>query len=59
MLNEAVHYVVYDPFHERWGEARAKYLVPQLELMFNGKQDAETAIANCIEPINKMLQEKE
>lgn len=58
MLNEAVKYVVYDPFHEKWLEARAKYVIPQLELLFNGKQSAQEAVDKFIEPVNSMLQEK-
>ncbi|MFC1809322.1 ABC transporter substrate-binding protein [Candidatus Omnitrophota bacterium] len=55
MLNEAVQYVVYDPFHEKWIEARAKYIIPELELLFNGKQNAATAVSKFIDPVNKTL----
>ncbi|MBN1493809.1 MAG: sugar ABC transporter substrate-binding protein [Candidatus Omnitrophica bacterium] len=57
MLNEAVKYVVYDPFHVKWIEARAKYIIPELELLFNGKQDARTAVSKFIDNVNNMLQE--
>ena len=41
MLNEAVKYIVFDPFHPRWREIQDKYLVPALELVFTGKKTAE------------------
>jgi len=59
MLNEAVKYVVYDPFHVIWNEARAKYIIPELELLFNGKQDARTTVANFTAKVNQMLQQSE
>jgi multiple sugar transport system substrate-binding protein len=58
MLNEAVKHVVYDPFHVIWNEARAKYIIPELELLFNGKEDARTAVSKFTGKVNKMLQEQ-
>jgi len=40
MLNEAVKYIVFSPFHPRWREIEEKYLVPKLDLIFNGKKNS-------------------
>lgn len=56
MLNEAVKYIVFDPFHPKWREIEARYLLPSFELVFTGKKTAEEA-AKKIEPqINAALQ---
>ena len=49
MLNEAVKYIVFDPFHPKWREIEAKFLLPTFELVFTGKKTAEQA-AHELEP---------
>ena len=41
MLNEAVKYVVYSPFHVKWREINELYLIPELDLVFDGKATVE------------------
>lgn len=40
MLNQAVKYINFSPFHPRWREIEEKYLEPKLDLIFNGKRTA-------------------
>ena len=56
MLNEAVDYIIFDPFHPRWREIDAKLIVPELDLLKSGKKTAEEAIRKITPQINKMLQ---
>lgn len=58
MLNEAVKYIVFDPFHPRWREIEDKYIRPAFELVFTGKKTAEE-VAKELEPkINAILEGK-
>jgi len=58
MLNEAVQYIVFDPFEPHWREIEDKYLVPAFELVFTGKKTAEE-VARELEPkIDAILQGK-
>lgn len=59
MLNEAVKYIVFSPFHPRWREIEEKYLGSQLDLVFNGKKTAAEAVRQIVPPINAVLQSKE
>ena len=59
MLNEAVNYIVFDPFHSRWREIEAKFITPELDLVKSGKETAEQAIKKIIHKINALLQENE
>lgn len=59
MLNEAVKYIVFSPFHPRWREIQEKYIIPQLDLVFNGKKTAAEAAKEIAPKINALLQEKE
>lgn len=59
MLNEAVQYVVYDPFHAKWPHAQNNLLVPALDLVKNGKETAKEAIGKIVPKINELLQNKE
>lgn len=56
MLNSAVDYVVFSPFHPRWREVQEKYLMPQLDLVFNGKKTAEEVVKDVAPKINAILQ---
>lgn len=59
MLNEAVKYVVFSPFHPRWREIEEKYLKPQLDLVFNGKKSAAELAQQLTPTLNQVLQSKE
>lgn len=56
MLNEAVNYIVFSPFHPRWREIDEKYLRPQLDLVFNGKKTAAEVTKQVAPEINAVLQ---
>ena len=59
MLNEAVKHVVFGPFHPRWREIEEKYLMPQLDLVFNGKKTAAAAMNEIAPSMDALLQSKE
>ncbi|MBU1863026.1 MAG: sugar ABC transporter substrate-binding protein [Candidatus Omnitrophica bacterium] len=59
MLNEAVQYAVYDPFHPKWREIEARHITPALDLIKNGDATAEEAVNKIINDVNKILTEKE
>lgn len=59
MLNEAVKYVVFDPFHPRWREIEDKYLIPAFEQVFTGKKTAEEAVRELEPKVNAVLEGKE
>ncbi len=58
MLNEAVKYIIFDPFHPRWREIEGKYLLPAFELVFTGKKTAEEAVKELEPKIDAILQGK-
>ncbi len=58
MLNEAIKYVVYEPFCPKWREINELYLVPELDLIFNGTETVKEAVAKIAPEANKLLQEK-
>ena len=57
MLNEAVDYIVFDPFHPRWREIEAKFILPELDLVKSGKETAEVAARKIVPKINELLAE--
>lgn len=59
MLNEAVKYVVYEPFHFRWREIKSKVVMPELELLFNGRQTAQEAAQKIAPQVDQMLNSSE
>ncbi|HTL47977.1 MAG TPA: sugar ABC transporter substrate-binding protein [Verrucomicrobiae bacterium] len=59
MLNEAVKYIQFGPFHSRWREIEEKYLSPQLDLVFNGKKTAAEVLNTVAPQINAILQAPE
>jgi len=59
MLNEAVNYIVFDPFHARWREIEAKFITPELDLVKSGKETAQQAVQKMVPQINALLQERE
>ena len=58
MLNEAVKYVVYDPFVANWSEIESKYLNEELDLVFNGRETVPEAVKNVAPKINQALSKK-
>ncbi len=59
MLNEAVKYIVFDPFHPKWREIEARYILPSFELVFTGKKTAEETARQVESQINAALQGKD
>ncbi len=59
MLNEAVKHIVFSPFHPRWREIQEKYLLPQLDLVFNGKKTAAEVLKDVAPQINEILQSQD
>jgi len=59
MLNEAVQYIVFDPFHPHWQEAQAKIMLPEFDLLFNGKESAQEAVNKIVPKMNELLAAKE
>jgi len=55
MLNEAVRYTVYDPFHPQWREIEAKIITPELELLFNGRESVEEAAGKIVSQTDAVL----
>ncbi len=58
MLNEAVNYIMFDPFHPRWREIEAKMITPELDLLKSGKETAEKAVRKIVPRINEILHEQ-
>lgn len=56
MLNEAVKYIVFSPFHTRWREIEEKHIIPQLDLVFNGKKTAAEVAKPLADQVNALLQ---
>lgn len=57
MLNDAVQYIHFSPFHPKWREIEEKYLNPKLDLIFNGKTTAAEALKEIAPKVNEMLQQ--
>jgi ABC-type glycerol-3-phosphate transport system substrate-binding protein len=57
MLNEAVQYVVYDPFSPAWREIEAKFLQPVLDLLFNGQRAVQDVVKEIAPQIDRALTE--
>ncbi|MBI4358942.1 MAG: sugar ABC transporter substrate-binding protein [Candidatus Omnitrophica bacterium] len=58
MLNEAVNDIVFDPFHPKWREIEAKFILPELDLVKSGKETAQEAVQKITPQINQMFQGK-
>ena len=58
MLNEAMKYVIYEPFHPAWREAKEIYMNSELDLLFLGKKTAAEAVAGFIKKVNELLSNK-
>jgi ABC-type glycerol-3-phosphate transport system substrate-binding protein len=59
MLNEAVQYAVFSPFHPRWREIEEKYIHPELDLIFNGKKSVAEAAKELAPEVNAQLRRSE
>ena len=59
MLNEAVQYAVFSPFHPKWREIEEKYIRPKLDLIFNGKKTAAEAAKEMAPEIDALLKQAE
>ncbi len=57
MLNEAVQYVVFPPFHPKWREAEELYVKPALDLIFNGTKSIEEVVPHMNAEGTKLLNE--
>lgn len=55
MLDEAMKYVVYEPFHPEWREAKELYINPELDLVFNGKKPVSEAVKSFIGKVDELL----
>ena len=58
MLNEAMKYVIYEPFHPAWREAKELYINPELDLLFLGKKTVVEAVSSFIKKVNELLNNK-
>ncbi len=58
MLNDAMKYVIYEPFHPAWREAKELYINPELDLLFLGKKTAREAVGAFIGKVNNLLSNK-
>lgn len=58
MLNEAMKYVIYEPFSSVWREAKEVYINPEIDLLFNGKKTAQEAVGAFINKVNGLLKAK-
>ncbi len=59
MLNEAVQYAVFSPFHPKWREIEEKHIRPKLDLVFNGKKTAAEAAQELAPEVNAQLRQPE
>lgn len=59
MLNDAVQYITFDPFHPRWREIEAKIIQPEFDLLFNGKETAAEATSKIAPKVNELLKLKD
>lgn len=59
MLNEAVQYAVFSPFHPKWREIEEKYIRPKLDLIFSGKISAAEAAKELAPDVNAQLRKTE
>ena len=55
MLNGAMKYVIYSPFHPAWKEAQELYINPEFDLLFSGKKTAAEAVSAFIKKVNDLL----
>lgn len=59
MLNRAVKFSIYAPFHPKWLEARLKYIDPILDKVFIGDLSVKEYVTQYVPEINKVMFSKE
>ena len=59
MLNEAVQYVTYNPFHAAWRQIADLVINPELDLVYSGQESAEQALQKVVPKIDRLLQESD
>lgn len=57
VLNEAVAYTVYEPFHPRWREIRELYITPAFDLILAGTDPVRKVVADLVPVINQIFAE--
>ncbi len=57
MLNEAVKYVTYNPFHPAWRKIADLYINPELDLVYSGKETPKQAMHKIVPKIDQLLGE--
>ncbi len=55
MLDEAMKYVIYEPFHPAWREAKELYINPELDLVFSGRKSVKDAVGSFVGKVDKLL----
>jgi len=55
MLNKAVKYITFDPFHPAWQEIQDKIMLPEFDLLFNGKTTAAESARKLTPRMNELL----
>jgi len=58
MLDEAMKYVIYEPFHPAWREAKELYINPELDMVFSGKKSVEDAVKSFTVKVNGLLKKQ-
>lgn len=56
MLNEAVKYVTYNPFHPKWREVWDRYGYPQIDLILSKRVTVKEGLDSIVEKITPILQ---
>ncbi len=55
MLDDAMEYVIYEPFHSAWREAKELYINPELDMVFSGRRSVEDAVKNFTAKVDGLL----
>lgn len=59
MLNDAMQYVTYEPFHPLWREASDKYLAQEMDLIIHNTKPVKAGLLKITRRINEVLQAKQ
>jgi hypothetical protein len=59
MLNNAVNYITYNPFHPKWREIWDKYIYPQIDLILHKRLTVEEGLNKAVEKANAELRKKQ
>ncbi len=54
-LNNAVRYIVYNPFHPKWREAWERFVLPQLDLILNRRVTVKEGLDKMTKEVNALL----